>query len=317
MSNLQSNKVSVIGAGNVGASIVNALVLLEVSREVVLFNRTLDKAEGQAWDISDVVPLVGECTITPTNSYDDLIGSDIVIVTVGAKQKPNQTRLALLNENSKIISNIMKQLDEVTPNAVIILVSNPVDIITRIAIENSKRDKNLIFGSGTILDTARLKDYLGKILNINRKNIHTHIIGEHGDSEFALWSHALVGSIPIEKYPMPSGINYELLQQKACKATKQRAYQIIQRKGATSFGIGVSMAKLVKSVLRDERKILSVSTLADKKYNLPKGSVLSLPAIIGKKGVAEYIHLDMTSNESEQLLASAKSLDEAYLQIQS
>lgn len=312
---MKPNRVSVIGAGNVGAGIVNALMLLQVSRDIIFFNRTLQRAEAEAWDIADTIPLIGECQIVPTDSYEDLKDSDIVVITVGAKQSEGQTRIDLLKTNAKIISGIMSELDRVAPEAIIIIVSNPVDIITRIAIDNSKRDSSKIIGSGTILDTSRLRYFLGEKLKVSRKNIHTYIIGEHGDSEFAVWSNAYVSSIKLDNYPLPENIDLNELKEEVLETTKKRAYDIIERKGYTSYGIGVSTAKLIKSILRDERKILSISVKADEAYNLPKGTVLSLPCVIGRDGVEQTLVLELHDREREMLENSANSLNSAYQDI--
>ncbi|MFP4333438.1 MAG: L-lactate dehydrogenase [Campylobacterales bacterium] len=309
--NMISNRVGVVGAGNVGSAIVNAMLLLGVSREIVFYNRTLQRAEAEAWDISDGIPLTNECTIKPTDKYSDLSRCDIVVVTIGAKQKEGQSRLDLLKTNASIIKDVVKNLDEYAPNAKIVLVSNPVDIITRVALSYSKRASNLVFGSGTILDTARLRDYIGKVLKLNRKNIHAYIIGEHGDSEFVPWSNAYVSSIKLENYPL-EGLSLEELKKESLLSTKKRAYSIISRKGYTNYGIGVSTAKLVKSILRDERKILPISYLASEEYGLTDGTVLSLPCVVGRDGVHKELFLELEDSEKSKLLDSAKSLEDVY-----
>jgi L-lactate dehydrogenase len=309
---VKNNKVAIIGAGNVGSLIVNAMMLMQISSNVVLFNRNLAKAEGEAFDASDAVPLVGECNIHPTNSYEDLRDSSIVVVTVGAKRKEGQNRLELLQTNACIVKDIIANLDEYCPDAVIVVVSNPVDVITRLVIENSKRDKSLILGAGTILDTSRLRDYLAKALGVSRKNIHSHIVGEHGDSEFVLWSNSCIGAVRFDDFPMPEGLTIEQLKIDSLEATKTQGKNIISRKGYTGFGIAVSTAKLIKSILRDEKKILSVSTLANEYYGLEEGTVLSLPCIIGKAGIERDLVLTLTDDEKVSLQNSANVLNASY-----
>lgn len=305
-------KVSVIGAGNVGAAIANAMMLLQACNNITIYNKNLQRAQGQAWDISDAIPLVGECRVTATNDYKDLADSEVVAVTIGAKQQEGQTRLELLRENAKIIEETMKELDIHAPEAIVIIVSNPVDVLTRIAIESSKRDPNKIIGSGTILDTARIRDFLGDALGINRKNLHVYIVGEHGDSEFVVWSNAYVSSIKLESFVKNAGMDFEKLKEEAQNAASKRAYEIISRKGYTSFGIGVSIAKLAKSVLRDEKKILPVSSIVDEFYALPKGLTLSMPCVIGKNGVERRLLLDFNKEERQKLAKSAENLNAAF-----
>lgn len=308
-------KIGVIGAGNVGAAIVNALVLRNIGKEIVLFNRDKDKAIAEAMDIDDTIPLLSEMTVKATNDYKDLSECSIVAITVGARQKEGETRLELLDRNAKIIKDIIKNLDKYVPNAVLVMVSNPVDILTRVAQETSKRDSNKIFGSGTLLDTSRLRFQVGKELNVNRKNVHVHVIGEHGDSEFAVWSNAIIGSIKLKNFPLPKGLKLKQLKKNTMQIVKNRAYEIIQRKGYTNFGVAVAVAKLIQSVIRDEKKIFSVSVKANKEYNLEKGTVLSLPCTIGSKGVEYRLNVSLNKEEKVLLLKASKSLGEAYKKI--
>jgi L-lactate dehydrogenase len=178
------SKVSVLGAGRVGSAVANALVLLRVCDLVVLYDHDLAHAEGQAWDIGDAVPLLSEMVVVPTAGYADLDGSDVVVVTVGPTLAVGQTRLDLVRVNAGIIAGVVRELDRVCPEAVVILASNPVDVLTRIAIEASTRPPHLIFGCGTVLDGARLRHQLGKLLDVDEDSVHAYVIGEHGDSSF-------------------------------------------------------------------------------------------------------------------------------------
>jgi L-lactate dehydrogenase len=308
-------KIGVIGAGNVGAAIVNALVLRNIGKEIIFFNRDLNKAIGEAMDIDDTIPLVSEMQIKATNSYKDLSSCKIIAITVGARQKENETRLELLGRNAKIIEDVVKNLDIYAPKAILLMVSNPVDILTRVAQEISTRENNKIFGSGTVLDTSRLRFQLGKELNVNRKNVHVHVVGEHGDSEFTVWSNAIIGSIKLEKFPLNKNTDLKKLKTKIMDIVKKRAYEIIQRKGYTNFGVAMAVAKLIQCVMRDEKKIFSVSVEANEEYNLIKDTVLSLPCVIGNKGIELKLSLSFDKQEEEKLKAAAKNLDFAYSQI--
>ncbi|MEH2012345.1 L-lactate dehydrogenase [Nostoc sp.] len=308
----KTSKVGIIGAGNVGADVANALVLLRKCVTVVLFDRTLSKAEGQAWDIGDSIPLLQEMEIIPSNQYEDLADSDIIVVTVGVQQKQGQTRLDTLNDNAEIMRSTMKELDRVAPNSIVLIVSNPVDILTRIAIASSTRAENLIFGSGTVLDTARLRYQLGKRLNVALQDVHVYVIGEHGDSEFVVWSNAFIGGIPLTEFPIPQGEKLEQIQQECTELTRKRAYSISERKGNTSYGISTVVCQLVDSILQDEKQIFPVSVRADSNYGVDSDIVLGLPCIISSIGIERQLVLPRNADEQRLLEESATKLNQAY-----
>lgn len=306
------SKVAVIGAGNVGAAVANALVLLRKCVTVVLFARTLSKAEGEAWDIADAIPLLEEMDIIPSAQYEDLADSDVIVVTVGVPQKEGQTRLDILEQNAEIIRSTMKELDRVAPNSVVIVVSNPVDVLTRIAIASSSRAENLILGSGTILDTVRLRYQLGKRLQVDKRDIHVYVIGEHGDSEVTAWSSAFVGSVSLNEFLLPEVTSLEKIKEEYAELTRQRAYAIAERKGSTNYGIATVVAQLVEAILRDEKQIFPVSVRADSRYGIGDQVVLGLPCIIGKQGIERQLVLPRNLEEQRLLKESASQLSEAY-----
>ena len=310
--NSRTSKVAVIGAGNVGAAVANALVLLRKCVTVVLFARTLSSAEGEAWDIEDAIPLLEEMDVVPSNQYEDLADSDVIVVTVGVPQKEGQTRLELLEKNAEIIRSTMKELDRVAPKAIVLIVSNPVDILTRIAIACSSRAENLIFGSGTVLDTARLKYQLGKRLNVDKQEVHVYIIGEHGNSEVTAWSSAFIGSIPLNEFFTSEVTPLEKIKKEYAELTRNRAYAIGERKGNTNYGIATVVSQLVGTILRDEKKIFTVSVRADSSYGVGSEVVFGLPCIIGKQGIERQLVLPRSSEEQRQLSESASTLNEAY-----
>ena len=312
MSNL--SKIGVVGAGNVGAAIVNALVLKNIGREIILYNRDINKAIGQAMDIDDTIPLLSEMKIDATDDYKDLKECKVIAITIGARQKKNETRLQLLERNAGIIKATMEELDKTAPNAIIILVSNPVDILTRVAQEYSKRNPCMIFGSGTLLDTSRLRYQLGKELNINRKNVHVHVIGEHGDSEFPVWSNAIIGSIKLHHF-IPDKQKLKIIKKRITQTVKDRAYEIIKRKGYTDFGVAVAVAKLIQCVLRDEKKIFSVSVKINNDYKLNEKVALSLPCVIGTNGIEHKLNLELNDSEKEKLKETTEKLNNAYNEI--
>lgn len=308
----KTSKVGVIGAGNVGASLVYALVLLNTCITVVLFARTLSKAEGEAWDIEDAIPLLPEMDVLPTNQYEDLADSDVIVVTVGAPPKEGETRLDMLSRNVDIIRSTMKELDRVAPNAIVIVVSNPVDVLTRIAIATSSRPENLILGSGTVLDSARLRYQLGKQLNVDKQDVHVYVIGEHGDSEFTVWSSAFVGGIPLNEFPMPEGTSLSQIKQDYTELIRKRGYAITERKGNTSYGVATVVAQLINTILRDEKKIFTVSVKADASYGIGSEVVLGLPCVISQQGIERKLLLPRNAEEQHLLETSAAKLNQAY-----
>jgi L-lactate dehydrogenase len=309
---IKPSLVGIVGAGSVGAAVANALVLLSKSVTVVLFDRNLSKAEGQAWDINDAIPLLEEMDVIPSNRYEDLADADIIVVTVGATQTPRQSRLDLLGANAAILRPIVQELDRVAPDAIVILVSNPVDILTRIAIETSTRSENLIFGSGTVLDTARLQYQLGKRLKVDKYDVHVPVIGEHGDSEFPVWSNAAIGMIPLTEFPLPKGTSLEQIQIELADVTRDRGNAIMQRKGHTSYGIATSVAQVVDAIVRDEKRMFTVSVKAAPIYGVGDEVVLGLPCIIGKHGIESRLVLPRNAVEQHLLEVSAAKLNHAY-----
>ncbi len=310
--NIKTSRVAVIGAGNVGAAVANALVLLRKCVTVVLFDRNLAKAEGQAWDIEDAIPLLEEMDVIPANQYEDLADSDVIIITVGIQGEQGQSRLDTLGKNAEIIRSTMKELDRVAPNAIVIIISNPVDVLTRIALTISTRAENLIFGAGTVLDTARLRYQLGKRLNVDKQDVHAYVIGEHGDSEVVIWSNAFVGGIPLTEFPIPKGASLEQIKEEYAELTRKRAYTIMERKGNTNYGVATVVAQLVDTILRDEKKIFTVSVRADSIYGVASEVVFGLPCIIGKQGVESKLVLSRNALEQSLLEESSEQLNEAY-----
>ena len=308
----KTSKIGVIGAGNVGADVANALVLLRKCVRVVLFDRTLSKAEGQAWDIEDSIPLLNDMEIIPSNQYEDLADSDVIVVTVGVPRKEGGNRLDMLSDNAEIMRLTMKELDRVAPNSIILIVSNPVDVLTRIAIASSTRAENLIFGSGTVLDTARLRYQLGKRLNVSKQDVHVYVIGEHGDSEFIVWSNAFIGGIPLTEFPIPQGEKLEQIQQEYAELTPKRGYDISERKGNTSYGISIVVCQLVDTIVRDEKQIFPVSVRADSNYGVGNQVVLGLPCIISSQGIERQLVLPRNTDEQRLLEESATKLNQAY-----
>jgi L-lactate dehydrogenase len=305
------SKVSVVGAGHVGSAVANALVLLRVCDQVVLYDRNAAKAEGEAWDIADAIPLLAEMEIAPTADYADLRGSDVVVLTVGAASAPGQSRLDLLATNAGITAEVVHELDRVEPDATVILASNPVDVLTRIAVETSMRPPHRIMGSGTVLDGARLRQRLGALLDVEKEDVHAYVIGEHGDSSFPVWSSATVGAIGLHDYPQPEHTSLQELQDELTAATRQRGLSILERKGYTSYGVAAAVARIVRAIVRDEKRIFMVSVPAAAEYAIA-GVALSVPCVVGRAGIERQLVLSMSQDERQRLQRSAAILDAAY-----
>ena len=308
---MAGSQVAVVGAGHVGAAVANALVLLRACDRVILFDRNPARAEGEAWDIGDAIPLLAEMEIRPAGDYADLAGSDAVVITVGAINAPGHSRLELLGQNAGIIAAVMRELDRVCPEAVVILVSNPVDVLTRIAIERSTRATHLVMGCGTVLDGARLRHGLGELLGVEQEDVHVYVVGEHGDSSFAVWSSATVGAIPLADFQLPPSTTLPEVQDELSMRIRGRGREIHARKGYTSYGVAAAVARIVRAVVRDEGRIFMVSVRAAEEYGVGD-AVLCLPCVVGSAGVARQLVLRLSDDERRMLERSASVLDAAY-----
>jgi L-lactate dehydrogenase len=305
------SNVAVIGAGHVGAAVANALVLLRTCDVVVLYDRDVARAEGEAWDIADAIPLLAEMEIRPAGDLADLRGSDVVVITIGATVTPGGSRLDLLGANAELVAGVMRELDGVCPEAVVVLVSNPVDVLTRVALEASNRPAGRVVGCGTVLDGARLRQRLGRVLGVEREDVHAYVVGEHGDSSFPVWSSATVGATPLRDVELPDGVSLSQIEDEAAAATRVRGRRIHERKGFTSYGVAAAVARIVRAVVRDERRLFMVSVEAPERYGL--GSVvLSLPSVIGAGGVGRHLRLSLSADERALLERSAAILESAY-----
>ena len=303
--------VGIVGAGHVGAAVANALVLLGATPRVVLYDRRARRAEGEAWDIADGTPLLGSAEIIATDDWQDLSDVEVAVVTVGAPFEPGQSRLD--EHNGALIRAVMGHLDRVAPDAVVVIVSNPVDVLTRIAQDSSARPWHKILGAGTVLDTARLQRGLGGLLGDDARDIHVHEVGEHGDSSFPAWSSASVGPVPLASFPLPPTHNLAAIQSQCAERTRRRGPDdILARKGHTDAGVAVAVTRSVESVLRDQRRVYTVSTRALPEHRVGEEAVLSLPSTIGKQGVVRRLPLALNQAEQHQLEHSANVLEAAY-----
>lgn len=298
-----NHKVSIIGCGNVGTTTAYALLLEGLNDELVLYDRTLERIQGEALDLEHGLAYLDHAQISATNDFADLAQSDVIIYTAGAAQKPGETRLDLVDKNLAILQKILPQIIQYAPNAIILIVANPVDILTYKAYLMANWPKGRIFGSGTALDSARFRFHLSEFLHISPKSIHAYILGEHGDSSFPAISSASVGGQLLSSFA-----NFSTQKaQAAYKKTRDAAYKIIEAKGSTYYGIASVTAKLTKAILRDEKTIFPVS-IPLHQYHDQNGVALSVPCVIGKDGVEEIIDLKLNWEETKMLEKSVAAL---------
>jgi L-lactate dehydrogenase len=300
-------KVAVVGTGLVGATCAYSILARGLAAEIVLIDANRDRAEGEAMDLNHALPFGRPARIWAGN-YSDAAGADIVIVAAGAAQKPGQSRLELARTNVEITRAIVPQIEAVAPDAILILVSNPVDVLTYAAQKASRYPWQRVIGSGTLLDTARFRFELGRHCGMDPRNVHAYIIGEHGDSEVPVWSLANVAGMRLRDYcPVcGKGCSGRALDQ-LFENVKTAAYRIIKLKGATYYAIGAGVARLTEAILRDEHTVMTVSTRIDGYCGI--GDVcLSLPAIICRDGIRETIPLTLSPDEEAALRHSADTL---------
>lgn len=296
------NKVVLIGCGNVGTSYAYALINQKTFvQELVLIDVNREKAEGEAMDLNHSLAFAPSKIKIKAGDYQDVSDAKIVCITAGANQKPGETRLDLINKNKKIIEDIVKNTIKYGFKGIFLIATNPVDIVSKIVYETSNFKENQIIGSGTSLDTSRLRYLIGEKLDINPKNIHAYVLGEHGDSEFVPWSSAKVGLNSINKYLKEEELHKIYLE------VRDSAYKIIEKKDFTNFAIGVCLVKITNAILGDENSIITVSCL-DKEYDI----FISQPAIINKNGIKQILELDLNEKEKEQFLNSVQTIKNNY-----
>ncbi len=300
-------KAAVIGCGFVGSATAFALMQSKLFSEIVLLDANHDKADGEAKDIAHGIPFAGQMKIY-AGDYSDVGDASIIIVTAGANQKPDETRLDLVHKNVGIYKSIIPQIVESGFGGILLVVSNPVDILTYAAVKLSGFPENRVIGSGTVLDTARLKYALGEHLSVDSRSIHSFIIGEHGDSEIAAWSSTNVSGIPVNDFcEMRGHFDHEGSMKRIADSVKNSAYEIIAKKQATYYGIAMSVKRICECIMRDEKSILPVSSMLHGLYGI-EDIALSMPAVVGADGIETHVPISLDEKETTALLASAATL---------
>ena len=304
----RSSKVSVIGAGAVGASMAYAMLIRESAREIVLYDVNESKVTAEVLDLAHGTQFTGSSSISGGADISATANSDIVVITAGAKQNPGQTRLELAGVNFSILKSLLPDLLKHSPEAIFILVTNPCDVLATAAQKLTGLPANRIFSSGTVLDSSRLRWLLAEKFDVSTSNIHANIIGEHGDSEFALWSQATVGNTPLLEWQLADGstLSRETLDEVAY-SVKTAAYKVIEGKGATNFAIGLSGARIVEAVLNDEHAILPISSVLTDYHGI-SGIAMSVPTLVTRQGASRTIDITMEPHEQALFEASASAI---------
>lgn len=302
-------KAVMVGCGFVGSASVFALMQSGLFTEIVLIDADKNKAEGEAMDISHGIPFARPMKIY-AGDYDDAADAAIIIVSAGAGQKPGETRLDLVHKNVSIFKSIIPEIAKRGFDGILLIVANPVDILTQVAIKLSGLPEERVIGSGTVLDSARLKYKLGEHLSVDSRSVHAFIVGEHGDSEVVAWSSANVSGVELSKMcEMRGHYQHKKNTEEIAAAVKNSAYDIINRKHATYYGIAMSVRRICEVIMRDEKSILPVSHMMHGVYGID-GVVLSMPAIVGSDGVEADIPIELNGKEALKLKESADALKE-------
>ncbi|MFQ5587741.1 MAG: L-lactate dehydrogenase [Nitrospiria bacterium] len=315
--NGEKRKVAVVGAGAVGSTFCYALAQSGLADEIALIDTNSDLAKGQVLDLAHGEPFFDTVSIYE-GCPADYADAQVIVITAGTAQRPGETRLELLQRNARIIKNIVA--DVVSKNAVgvMLIVSNPVDILTHVALKCSGWPPGRVIGSGTVLDTARLRYMLSDYCGVDVHNVHAYVLGEHGDSEFAAWSLAHVAGMPIDRYCAIYGEHADWPERRAAieRAVRDSAYHIINYKGATYFAVGLGLVRIVGAILRGQHSVLTVSTWLDGDFGL-RDVTLSVPAIVSNQGVHQIIESRLSDTEYQALSASAAVLKKAMSQLSS
>jgi|TARA_Y100000310_G_scaffold22935_2_gene21940 L-lactate dehydrogenase len=299
-----SSKIAIVGAGFVGSTAAYACMIDGAVSEIALIDVNREKAEGEAMDLQHGIPFKPNVKVTFGNDYSLCKGADIVVICAGAHQKPGETRLDLVNKNATMFKQMIPSITKYNKNCILLVVSNPLDVLTYLALKYSKFSKNRVFGSGTILDTSRFRYLLSRHFGVSPNSVHAYILGEHGDSSFPVWSTANIAGVPLKNFREYNKKKMDNIYLK----TKNAAYEVISRKGATYYAIGLGVAKIVRSILSDQNEVFALSSYLNN-YQGVSGICLSVPTIVNRNGVKKQIKLPLNSLEKKQLRKSANVIN--------
>ena len=300
-------KVAIVGAGRVGSTLAYALAVSGVVRDIVLIDADRARAEGEAMDIAQAVPFYAPVSMI-AGTPADAAGARLTVIAAGAAQRPGETRPQLVRRNVEVLRDVVPQLVRANPQGLLLIATNPVDALTFAALQISGLPPARVFGTGTVLDTARLRSELSLHYGVDARNVHAYVLGEHGDSEVVAWSTAALANVEVHEYCRLTGMSCTREDMNAIAArVRDAAYEIIRRKGATNFAIAAAVTRIVEAVVRDERSVLTVSTLVDAHYGI-RGVCLSLPAVVDASGIRRVLAVPLSEEETARLRDSASAV---------
>ena len=305
------SKVAIIGAGAVGSTLAYACVTKGVAREVVLQDIAKEKVEAEALDIAQGIQFTSAGSVSGSDDPEICRDADVIAITAGAKQKPGQSRLELAGATVGIMEKILPKLVEVAPNAIFLPVANPVDVVTYCAKKITDLPENQVFGSGTVLDTARMRYLVSLETGTATQNIHGYIAGEHGDSEVPLWSSCEIGGVPVTQWgkTLDGGVFDEAKRERIAHDVVRSAYRIIEGKGVTNYAVGLAVQRIISAILNDEQRVLTVSPVLQNWHEI-SDVCMAVPTIVGRDGAGRRLELPLTLDERDRLTASAERLRE-------
>jgi L-lactate dehydrogenase len=309
-------RIAIVGTGNVGSTFAYALLLSGLAAEIALIDANRSKAEGEAMDLNHAVPFAHPTRIW-AGDYKDCAGAAITVIAAGSNQKPGgETRLALLQRNADIFAQIVPRIVENNPQGILLIATNPVDVLTYASYKMSGLPAERVIGSGTILDTARFRYLLSEYFGVDTRSVHAHIIGEHGDSEVPVWSLANIAGMRLREFCAVRGCGYEpRAMEEIFEGTRDAAYHIIQRKGATYYAVAAGILRIVEAILRNQNTVLSVSSLVTDYYGI-SDVCLSLPTVVGRNGIEKVLHVLLDEDEVKKLKRSAEVLKGTIAQLE-
>ena len=300
-------RVAVVGVGNVGATFAYALLLSGLAAEIVLIDANRAKAEGEAMDLNHTVPFAYPTRVW-AGDYSDCAGATVTVLAAGSNQKPGETRLDLIKRNVSIWRDIVAEVAKNNPEGILLVATNPVDILTYAAWKLSGLPSERVIGSGTLLDTSRFRYLLSQHFGVDARSVHAFIIGEHGDSEVPVWSSANIAGMRLPQFCKAQGIpDDQQAMELIFLQTRDAAYQIIERKGATYYAVAAGLMRITQAILRDQRTVLSISSVIDNYHGL-SDLCFSLPTVLDRGGIEKVLHLELDKNEIEKLCHSAEIL---------